>query len=148
MPVTSVQSDNRSPFTAGPWEAPSNGRDGAVYAPDAPKGTLWRICDAVRGQTDEECMANSRLISAAPALLSLAQKANELLAPLLDCDPAIREWFVQFRRATDQVEGDDKFWLNSDRIDADIDAAEAAFERRYDDEHAERDEPNAFGERP
>lgn len=63
--------------TAGPWEAPRNGLDGAIYAPNAPKGTLWRICDAVRGLSDEELSANARLIAAAPELLAAARVLAE-----------------------------------------------------------------------
>lgn len=139
---------SRSPFTAGPWHAYENGRDGAVYAPEAPKGTLWRICDGVRGQSDEELEANTRLIASAPRLLALAQKAHELLQPLADCDPKIREWLRAYTRAIDQVEGDDRFWLNSERIDAEIDAAEEEAARRVEGEHFERGEPNVYGERP
>lgn len=105
------QSNMRSPYTAGPWEAPRNGAEGAVYAPNAPAKTLWRICDGVRGLSDEELFANTRLISAAPALLALAQKAHEILAPMADCDPAIREWLMQFQRSSDQVDGHDRHWL-------------------------------------
>jgi hypothetical protein len=101
---------NRSPYTEGPWDAPNNGRDGAVYRPDAPKGTLWRITDGVRGKSDEEVEANTRLIAAAPQLFALAQQANDILNPMHDCDPAIRAWLAQYLRVLAKVEGDDKFW--------------------------------------
>jgi hypothetical protein len=94
-----------SPFTAGPWEAPTNGRDGAVYAPNAPKGTLWRICDRIRGLSDEEMEANARLIAASPALLTLVLKARKVLEPLADCDPDVREWLSGFHRVTQDIEG-------------------------------------------
>lgn len=66
-------------FTPGPWEAPRNGLDGAVYAPNAPKGTLWRICEDVRGLSDEEVAANACLIAAAPDLLAALQAAQQRL---------------------------------------------------------------------
>jgi hypothetical protein len=65
--------------TPGPWEAPRNGLDGAVYAPNAPKGTLWRITDGVRGQSHEELAANARLIAAAPALLAALEQTVRAL---------------------------------------------------------------------
>lgn len=60
--------------TPGPWEAPRNGLDGAVYAPNAPAGTLWRITDRVHGLSHEEIAANALLIAAAPELLVLAKQ--------------------------------------------------------------------------
>ena len=63
--------------TPGPWEAPRNGLDGAVYAPNAPKGTLWRITDAIRGQSHEELASNARLIAAAPELLEVCRVLAE-----------------------------------------------------------------------
>ena len=56
--------------TPGPWSAPRNGLDGAVYAENAPKGQLWRITDRVHGLSDEELAANAKLIAAAPELLA------------------------------------------------------------------------------
>lgn len=92
--------------TPGPWEAPRNGLDGAVYAPNAPKGTLWRITDGVRGQSHEELAANARLIAAAPAMLATLERAvlalgaacaNDVLNPCWDARPndvAGRHWGV------------------------------------------------------
>ena len=59
--------------TPGPWEAPRNGREGQVYRPDAPQGTLWRICGEVHGLSDDELAGNALLIAAAPELLAAAK---------------------------------------------------------------------------
>lgn len=63
--------------TPGPWEAPRNGLDGAVYAPNAPKGSLWRITDRVHGLTHDELAANAQLIAAAPELLVALNMLND-----------------------------------------------------------------------
>lgn len=92
MPAQSTSTTH----TPGPWEAPRNGLDGAVYAPNAPKGTLWRICDGVRGLSEWEIAANSRLIAASPRLLDLAHEALKILEPISDCDPAVRAWIKNY----------------------------------------------------
>lgn len=89
--------------TPGPWEAPRLGHDGAVYAPNAPKGTLWRICDGIRGLDEFECAGNARLIAAAPALLDLAHEALKVLEPIADCDPAVRAWIERYTRIVTDV---------------------------------------------
>lgn len=68
--------------TPGPWDAPRNGLDGAVYAPNAPKGALWRICDQIRGQSHDELTGNACLIAAAPDMLAaLREVSREMSAP-------------------------------------------------------------------
>ena len=131
MSNTTPRADARTLHTPGPWTFERNGKSDSGREPkgvpyfwinlDAPGHLGGMRCSGHASQTDEESVANARLIAAAPDLLAAAKDAQSAIDGAAQAIADASEW------SEDSV-GDDTYAQNLTRLAMSIRAAIAKAE--------------------